>query len=650
MGGAAGGGDSPDKTTHSLHDVMEGANSDVKIGVLQAGVIFFKSCFGVGVLGMPYAFRNSGVVAGVLSCIVIALATNLATKMLVWVKRDIQKSRGINPTSIPDLANALMGSSGQACANLLVILCQCGVCIAYNIFLGVSLTAIVESLIPESHMQQVGYDPYVFFVVCQVLLFCLMVQIKDLASLGPLLIFAQFAMVCAVVIIIGHGLIQPSVCDRDGQEKIFCKVHSSLRTETFAIFVGIAVFAMEGIPTVLAIQDTMAEPERFEEMFDRAQSLLASVFIVFGCMGYWLYGNNTRSVVTLNCPGMAGLVVKMLMVMVIFCSYPLQFVPIAQVANTFVHSDSVQRRLGRVQGALPQWLLLQNLLGKNQAELSMRCMGALKIVGVIFTGVVATLVPHFGHVLSLMGCCTFSAITFVLPPVMFLKSRQGQHQFQNVILCCCLMLFGLIVTVVGLYGNITSRTVWHHKIEKAPPLAGSVEAKRARAVYDSAAGAIKKNPYVYPAADGTLSPRLAKRAPAADASAPAAVPHAHTHKKQVNDLNANQKFYRDAEAVAKMEGMVLFPTPYATHTHTHTHAHTHTRACTHTHTHTIHNTQTSTPYGTHTYTHAHAQYTNTHPRRAGIHLTLSFLTCHASWALTSTCFAPGGAKSTFSRV
>jgi len=28
---------------------------------------------------------------------------------------------------------------------------------------------------------------------------------------------------------------------------------------------------MEGIPTVLAIENSLAQPERFEEMFDRAQ-------------------------------------------------------------------------------------------------------------------------------------------------------------------------------------------------------------------------------------------------------------------------------------------------------------------------------------------------------------------------------------------
>lgn len=541
---------------------MEGADGDVKIGVLQAGVIFFKSCFGVGVLGMPFAFRNAGVIAGVISLVFIGLATNVATKMLVWVKRDLQRSRGLTSTSIPVLAGALFGSPGQAWANVLVILSQCGCCIAYNIFLGVSLTAIVESLIPDNHIGQAGYDPYVFFVVCQVLLFSLMVQIKEIASLSPLLIFAQFAMVVAVVTIIGHGLLEPSVCDRDGQEKIFCKVHSGFRPETFAIFVGIAVAAMEGIPTVLAIEHSMAEPDRFEEMFDRAQSLLAAVFVVFGCTAYWLYGNNTRSVVTLNCPGTVGLVVKMLLVMVIFCSFPLQFVPVGQVTQTFVNSESLQRRIGRLHAALPQWAGV--FFGKKQIDLSNRVMGALKIVCVIITGIVAVLVPHFGHVLSLMGCCVFSTITYVLPPVMFLKSRQGQHQFQHVIMCCLLMMFGLCVTFVGLYGNIMSKTVWHHKIEKAPPLAGSEEAKRARAVFNSAAGAIKKNPFFQPGADGLFSPLLAgasRRSPTVptDGGQMTAVSESEVRarKKPVQDsIDAKRKFYRDAEAVAKMEGMV----------------------------------------------------------------------------------------------
>ena len=238
LGKVGGNDETIDKKLHNMHEGLEGIDPEVKIGLLQGGIIFFKSCFGVGILGMPFAFRNSGIAAGVISTIFIALATNVATKMLVWIKRDIHKNQGILVTSIPEMAGALLGRTGQVWTNLLVIACQLGTCVAYNIFLGVSLTAIVESLMPDNDMQQRGYDPYVFFVVCQVLLFSLMVQMREMASLAPLLIFAQFAMVIAVCIIVGNGLVNPSVCDRDGQEHIFCKVHSGLRTETYAIFIG----------------------------------------------------------------------------------------------------------------------------------------------------------------------------------------------------------------------------------------------------------------------------------------------------------------------------------------------------------------------------------------------------------------------------
>jgi amino acid permease len=133
----------------------------------------------------------------------------------------------------------------------------------------VSLTAIVEDLFPVHHgigFRAMSYHPYVFFILCQTLLFSLLVQLKDVASMAPLLMFAQFAMTCALVLVVANGLVNPSVCDRDGATGVFCRVHVGSRWETYPIFVGIAVFAMEGIPTVLAIENSMARPERFEEV------------------------------------------------------------------------------------------------------------------------------------------------------------------------------------------------------------------------------------------------------------------------------------------------------------------------------------------------------------------------------------------------
>jgi len=193
---------------------------DAKLGIHEAGIIFFKSCFGVGILGIPFAFRNAGVIPGVLSVLLIALLTNISTKLLVWTKRNLQTQTGLTVTSVPQMALATFGTRGLRFASFVLMTTQLGTTVAYNIFLGVSLTAIVEDLFPAMHhgigFSYESYHPYVFFIMCQVMLFSVMVQMNDVASMTPLLMFAQFAMTCAMVLIITNGMVNPSVCDRDG--------------------------------------------------------------------------------------------------------------------------------------------------------------------------------------------------------------------------------------------------------------------------------------------------------------------------------------------------------------------------------------------------------------------------------------------------
>mmetsp|Transcript_4857 Transcript_4857/g.15105 ORF Transcript_4857/g.15105 Transcript_4857/m.15105 type:complete len:325 (-) Transcript_4857:1434-2408(-) len=163
-------------------------------------------------------------------------------------------------------------------------------------------------------------------------------------SIAPL----QVAMVSAVLLVVAYGLSFPSVCDKDGTVGIFCKVHTGARWETFPVFLGIAIFAIEGIPTVLAIENSMQEPHRFEEVFDRSQAMLTVVFLTFGTLGYWLYGNNTKSVITLNVQGMWGILVKCLLCLVIALSFPLQFMPAGHVLKMFSEHPLFLRAAGAV--------------------------------------------------------------------------------------------------------------------------------------------------------------------------------------------------------------------------------------------------------------------------------------------------------------
>mmetsp|Transcript_47498 Transcript_47498/g.148609 ORF Transcript_47498/g.148609 Transcript_47498/m.148609 type:complete len:654 (-) Transcript_47498:28-1989(-) len=487
------------------------------------------------------------------------------------------KIHGEHVASIPHIAAVISPGLGEKWANLVVILCQLGTCIAYNIFLGVSFTAIVEELYPThnyAEMQTRGYNPYVFFVLCNTMLFCLLVQFKDFARMAPLLIFAQGAMMTAMALVIAHGLVHPSVCDRDADTQVFCRVHWEARWQTFPIFVGIAVFAMEGIPTILAIEDSLERPELFERMFDITQTLVTVVFIGFGVMGYWLYGDNTRSVITLNIHGLWGISVKMLMVVVIFFSYPLQFFPVAQifskVAQKFAASPMARRWstvLGlsgsEVGGGAGEVGAGASKDGEADVEISDRLLSIFKVLGVLVTGLIALCVPHFGHVLSILGSVTFSAITYLIPPILYLKARQGSHHFQMVLLSFLLILFGLSVTAVGLWSNFMGADVWKHEIEKAPPRAGSSEALQAHHIYKQAEGLIKKSSAEANKLEeeerskwnmgrkGKLENSWTKKPE--EAWKRKWIPHPEV---PVNKLNQDKTFYKTAESVGTMEGLV----------------------------------------------------------------------------------------------
>ena len=165
------------------------------------------------------------------------------------------------------------------------------------------------------------------------IVFSRLVQIEHMSKLAPFLFIAQIAMFTALFLVIGYGLTHRTVCDADGVIAYFCKVHYELRESSFPIFLGIAVFALEGMPTVLLIESSMENPDDFDTVFARSMSAVVTLMVIFGTMGYWLFGAHTKSVISLNTQGMVGSVVKMLLCMVICLSYPLQFMPLTQIFN-----------------------------------------------------------------------------------------------------------------------------------------------------------------------------------------------------------------------------------------------------------------------------------------------------------------------------
>ena len=71
------------------------------------------------------------------------------------------------------------------------------------------------------------------------------------------------------------------------------------------LFFGTAIFAFEGIALVLPLQNSMKIPRDFSKCFgvlNVGMVFVTFIFLSFGGIGYWKYGEDTQGSLTLNLP------------------------------------------------------------------------------------------------------------------------------------------------------------------------------------------------------------------------------------------------------------------------------------------------------------------------------------------------------------
>lgn len=88
----------------------------------------------------------------------------------------------------------------------------------------------------------------------------------------------------------------PSISERN-------YIHSSIHQ--LPLFLGTVLYLYEGIGMVLPIRNSMRNPEQFSSHFgvlNVGMFVLTALFISFGSVGYWKYGDHVKSSLSLNLP------------------------------------------------------------------------------------------------------------------------------------------------------------------------------------------------------------------------------------------------------------------------------------------------------------------------------------------------------------
>ncbi|XP_044517718.1 proton-coupled amino acid transporter 1-like isoform X1 [Gracilinanus agilis] len=429
----------------------EGGNNGSDPGSYEKGITVFqtlvhllKGNIGTGLLGLPLAVKNAGLLMGPLSLLVLGIVAVHCMGILVKCSNHfcqrLQKPfldygdtvmYGLKTSPSSWLQKHALW--GRHLVGFFLILTQLGFCCVYFVFLADNLKQVIEAantttiscninetvtLTPtmDSRLYMLSFLPFVV----------LLVFIRNLRLLSIFSMLANLSMFVSLIVI--YQYIVQDIPDPKNLPLI-----SSWNT--YPLFFGTAIFAFESIGVVLPLENKMKKREQFPFILYLGMTIITLLYISLGCLGYLRFGDGIRASITLNLPNCwLYQSVKLLYSLGIFFTYALQFYVPAEIIIPFAVS-----RVPR------SWNLAVDL--------------SIRTALVSVTCALAILVPRLDLVIALVGSISSSALALIIPPLLEIIAFYPEGISPITIIKDTLIsVLGFLGFVVGTYQSIYELT------------------------------------------------------------------------------------------------------------------------------------------------------------------------------------------------
>uniref|UniRef100_A0A8C3FUF6 Solute carrier family 36 member 1 n=1 Tax=Chrysemys picta bellii TaxID=8478 RepID=A0A8C3FUF6_CHRPI len=374
----------------------------------QTLIHLVKGNIGTGLLGLPLAVKNAGIVLGPLSLLVMGIAAVHCMGILVKCAHHF---------------------CNKYVVGFFLILTQLGFCCVYFVFLADNLKQVISAAngtTNDCHSNKTTVlTPTMdsrLFILSLLPFLVLLVYIQNLKFLSVFSMLANLAMLSSLIMInwyILTGLPDPS------------NLPLVAGWKTYPLFFGTAIFAFEGIGVVLPLENKMKNPRHFPMILYVGMAIVTILYISLGTLGYLRFGASIQASITLNLPDCwLYQSVKLLYSIGIFFTYALQFYVPAEIIVP-----------GAVSQVPERWALWVNLL--------------LRTCLVCVTCLLAILIPRLDIVISLVGSVSSSALALVIPPLLEITTyySDGLHPV-TIAKDILISVLGFAGFVVGTYESL----------------------------------------------------------------------------------------------------------------------------------------------------------------------------------------------------
>ncbi|XP_050079624.1 proton-coupled amino acid transporter-like protein CG1139 [Anopheles maculipalpis] len=388
-----------------------------------------KGAMGVGILSMPYAIRNGGLIFGVIGTFLLGMLYSHCVHLLVDTSYKICKRERIPMLSFAqtiDRACALgspkMRPLGKILKNIVDYFLMIPIAsMIYMVFVGSTIHDVINA------RTDLDWDVRIYILLVAVPAIGI-TQVREIKYLVPFSAFATALIFANVVISLYYIFKEPlSFDDRD----LFPSFDSLTK------FLGAAYFAFDATSLVFPVSNQMKHPEHYlgcPGIVNINNMCLAVLYSFIGVVGYLRYGDKIQGSITLNFPQEEDLamIIQILSAVAILFSIGIFF---------YVPIETVWRR---IHERVPQkWhVTVQSLI---------RLLYLLGIVGI------ACGVPDIGTFVGFIGAVFNPILALWLPIIVDTIYRWPDHlgwMKWRLVKNGLMALFGLYLLITGTISSV----------------------------------------------------------------------------------------------------------------------------------------------------------------------------------------------------
>ena len=290
---------------------------------LGAALLLLKSFVGTGVLFLPRAYLNGGMLFSNVVLLGVAALSYYCFILLVKTRLEIVGSFG-------DMGGILYGKWLRTLILTSVALSQIGFVSAYIVFTAENMQAFIVAV-----SKCRAWIDIKIMVLIQLVIFLPLSLIRDISKLGLTALVAD-AFILLGLVYLGYYDIRTLAVNHGVADVV------SFNSKSWTLFIGTAIFTFEGVGLIIPIQESMKQPAKFPPVLAGVMVIITVIFVGIGALSYAAFGSATKTVVLLNLPQDDKFVnaVQLLYSLAILLSTPLQLFPAIRIMESELFSRS----------------------------------------------------------------------------------------------------------------------------------------------------------------------------------------------------------------------------------------------------------------------------------------------------------------------